>query len=365
MKKFKLLASIVFLVLSLAVFGQEYHSPVLSDLEGDALQAELIEQYRPSPNLDYGTARDVLYGQIDGRNDSLFGIYTGYGVPMPPSADPSTVVFQDGQGLNAEHVYPRGKGTSSNLAEADMHNLFPARVAVNAARGNFPFAEIPDTQADTWYFWNLELNNPPPESVRDLYSELGNSMFEPRESYKGDIARAIFYVRSVYRPETEAADPLFFASQRTTLCLWHEADPVDEREWERTFAIAGYQQGIPNPFVLDCTLASRAYCADVIPLCTPPPVNTTEAIQTPLDLRINQAGKNRVKLFYQLPYSGEVELVLYNTLGQQILQLPLGTQSDGKYTQLVAVPQSGLLLFQLRLRGNLGKLEQTVKTVVR
>jgi hypothetical protein len=50
---------------------------------------------------------------------------------------------------------------------------------------------------------------------------------------------------------------------KTTLCDWHNYDPVDSLEWERTFAIAKYQDNKANPFVLDCSLAKRAYCPNL------------------------------------------------------------------------------------------------------
>ena len=43
---------------------------------------------------------------------------------------------------------------------------------------------------------------------------------------------------------------------------WHELDPADENEIERTWHIAPYQQNKPNPFILDETLIIRAYFPD-------------------------------------------------------------------------------------------------------
>ncbi|MDV7400839.1 endonuclease, partial [Arthrospira platensis SPKY1] len=84
--------------------------------------------------------------------------------------------------------------------------------------------------------------------------------FEPREAVKGAIARAMFYFYTMYREEADAADPDFFRQQVQTLCQWHRQAPPDARELARTRAIARHQDGKPNPFVLDASLAERAFC---------------------------------------------------------------------------------------------------------
>ena len=59
-------------------------------------------------------------------------------------------------------------------------------------------------------------------------------MFDPRAAARGDVARALFYVRAVY------------------------PDPSSDAERRRSDAVARWQ-GTPDPFVLDATLADRAF----------------------------------------------------------------------------------------------------------
>ncbi|MEY3053095.1 MAG: hypothetical protein RLY31_2880, partial [Bacteroidota bacterium] len=92
---------------------------------------------------------------------------------------------------------------------------------------------------------------------------------EPREDHKGNVARAMFYFYTMYREQADDADPDFFDLQRETLCQWHYADPVDSLEHARSLMIAAYQDGLANPFVLDCTTATRSYCSDNPQPCTP------------------------------------------------------------------------------------------------
>jgi len=54
----------------------------------------------------------------------------------------------------------------------------------------------------------------------------------------------------------------FWNIQKETLLRWHYQDPVDQAEYNRTCAIAPYQDDKRNPFVLDSTLARRIWFYD-------------------------------------------------------------------------------------------------------
>ncbi|HHH54550.1 MAG TPA: T9SS type A sorting domain-containing protein [Bacteroidetes bacterium] len=234
---------------------------VLPELEGNDLIQKLVEDYKPVTVLDYSTARDTLYKVIYNENDTVYGVYTHYGVYLPDNVDPSTYLYKNGSpsGINAEHTYPRSKGAADGNAKSDMHHLYPSKINVNSDRGSLPFNEIDDNQTQDWYYGQLILHTIPTQNI-DEYSERISQYFEPRESHKGNVARAIFYFYSIYHEQALNADPDFFDIQKKVLCDWHFQDPVDSLEWARTWLIAKYQDGKPNPFVLDCSLASRTYC---------------------------------------------------------------------------------------------------------
>ena len=200
--------------------------------QGATLRAALAAQYEPA-TLGYDVARDVLYGDILGG--TLEGIYTGLTITLDPNADPSANA--DAQGFSAEHVLPQSKGAGDEPARSNLHNLFPSYQVVNAARGNDPFDEIPDADTDTWYRLD-QTSNTIPQTDIDEYSERDGShpnanytgRFEPRESKKGDIARALLYFYTIYQSEVDAADANFFNVQRDVLLQWHQQDPVDAAE---------------------------------------------------------------------------------------------------------------------------------------
>ncbi|MEM6784623.1 MAG: endonuclease [Bacteroidota bacterium] len=228
-------------------------------LEGQPLIDAIRADFTPTGTLGYGSARDSLYAYEQRENGAVCGIYTQYCIQLTPGADPSSDAF--GKGVNAEHTYPQSLGAGSEPARSDLHNLFPAKANVNSSRSNHPFAEIPDAQADAWYRDAASQSNTPTADI-DAWSEKANThpdpdfsgRFEPREDRAGDIARAAFYFYTIY----PSADAAFFAVQKDDLMRWHYQDATDQPERDRSAWIA-IRQGGENPFVLDSTLARRAF----------------------------------------------------------------------------------------------------------
>ena len=249
---------------------------IYPDLDGDALTAALSATYAPTATYGYDRARDTLFAAVymerdasGASTDSLRGFYSGHAVWIDPALDPTSAAWSSSPRFSTEHVWPENRGaTEGTDAHRDMHHLAPVMQSVNSSRGDHPFAEVEDTQADRWWGPDgVTRTSAPPLATRDLYTEKRNGsspILEPREDQAGDVARAMFYVWTVYGPTgTDQLDTQFWAEQRDVLLDWHAQDPPDDAETERTLAIQSHQ-GSPNPFVLDATLAARAF--------GPPPV---------------------------------------------------------------------------------------------
>ncbi|MCC5642020.1 endonuclease [Nostoc sp. CHAB 5824] len=229
---------------------------ILPQLSKFALVDELAKEYTPSKILNYDRARDQMFGIIDNRAGIVTDIYASYPIRLTGNGDPSQEA--DKLGLNTEHVWPQSKGADKGNSRSDLHHLFPAREDINSERGNKPFDDIADTRTQKWYR-NDTVQSTIPSSAIDEFSESGSAKFEPREKVKGDVARAMFYFYTIYRNQAERVDQNYFNNQRQILCKWNQQDPPDITEIERSHAIAKFQ-GNDNPFVLDVTLAERAYC---------------------------------------------------------------------------------------------------------
>ena len=232
-------------------------------LTGSELLEYVQNNYTPASTMGYNTARDTMYALIDIKDGNrLSCVYTGYTITLDPQLDPSTDAYN--QGINCEHTWPQSMGAGDEPQKSDMHHLFPCKSNVNSSRGNDPYAEIPDENTDKWYrndYYQTEIPTEFIEEYAEKYNppDPNNEVFEPREDHKGDAARAVFYFNAVYN---DAADTNFWNVQKDVLLDWHYYDEVDGWELNRTWMIAEYQENIPNPFVLDSTLARRIWYMD-------------------------------------------------------------------------------------------------------
>ncbi|WP_456441265.1 endonuclease [Psychroserpens sp.] len=236
----------------------------------------LQTNYTPDQTLGYSSARDILYSAVDVDllTDELKGVYSNYTILMDYSTDPDPSVHAFNLGINAEHIYPQSMGAGVEPARSDMFNIFPSRIQVNSSRGNCPFNEIVDSDAESWFYLNQQLNIIPTTNINfhteidqdhsyPLLSLAQQCSIEPQENKKGDIARVVFYFYAIYNSTnvnsyTSYANEDFFNSMKDVLLIWHVNDPVDQLEIDRNNNIEIYQ-GNSNPFVFDVTLAQRMF----------------------------------------------------------------------------------------------------------
>jgi len=329
---------LVFFILkfSPALFAQTGQTNVFPDLQASELVQALRIEYKTNIVLDYSVARDTLFSRIDARGDSLECIYTGMKKYLTPGADPTEAVFMGGlpNGINTEHSWPQSKG-ATGLAFSDMHHLFPSRVKTNADRGDFLMGEIPDNETKTWYLGTTERSSAP-LSMRDLYSELVQGKFEPRESVKGNVARALFYFYTMYREQADAEDPAYFNAMKPALCEWHYLDPVDSMEWVRNKKIASYQGGKVNPFILDCSLVSRAYCNNIDQACEAALASSAED---------SYPAKGPEFNVFPNPVSGDLTLEARGFRGRSVYVQVLNLSGDVVF-DMIAFPENGQFHFQ-------------------
>ena len=257
------------LIIFLIPFSASFSQIIIGEgMNGQELLNYVVDHYKTSTTLGYGNARDVLYGIIDLREDNqLSCVYSGFTITLDVTQDPSTNAYN--QGINCEHTWPQSMGASQEPQKSDMHHLYPCKSNVNSSRGNHPYSDIIDTETDTWYRNDYSQNTVPNEFI-DQYAEKLNGatpVFEPREDHKGNASRAMFYFYAMYQ---QAADSTFWDTQKNTLFEWHSIDPIDQEELDRTWLISSYQEGHPNPFIIDSSLARRIWLTDHVGGGSPP-----------------------------------------------------------------------------------------------
>lgn len=337
---------IVVVLLTLFARGQ---GVIFPGLYGQQLSDSLKQFYKPATVLSYTESRNLMFTFLDNENDSVTCVYTGFKIYLNHnSTDPIQEALS--AGINTEHTWPQSLGASGN-AKSDLHHLFSARVDVNNDRGNLRFDEIPDQLTDRWYRLNYQQTTIPTSFI-DEYSEVQfNTRFEPREDFKGNIARAIFYFYTMYKDQS---DTNFFYIQKDVLRSWNSLDTVDAAERLRNSRIAQEQDGKPNPFVVDTTLVNRAYFHLV---------GIADDGSGPgerLNFRLYQNYPNpfnpETAINYQLSAAGDVQLAIFNMLGEEVRTLVNMRQTTGNYivrwdgrNESGIAVSSGIYFYQLRV----------------
>lgn len=157
-------------------------------------------------------------------------------------------------GMNIEHSVPNSWwGGIKNDAYKDLYHLNPSNADANNRKSNHPLSQIDGKP--TWTNGITSIGTP-------VAGQGGGSdiVFEPADEYKGDFARAYFYVFTIYDdiPWLEETDknymydgtayPTLRPWAYDLLLQWAEADPVDSREQARNEAVYAIQ-GNRNPFI--------------------------------------------------------------------------------------------------------------------
>lgn len=155
--------------------------------------------------------------------------------------------------MQREHAVPKSWWKKAGSVEytpaySDMWNLYPSDAAANQAKLNYAFGEVNRAEFDNGI---TKVGTPKPG-----YGGGSSRVFEPADQYKGDFARAIFYMATVYDDINWVYDWMFTQSSYPTLTpwtinmllQWSRQDPVSQKEIDRNNYVEQYQ-GNRNPFI--------------------------------------------------------------------------------------------------------------------
>ncbi len=325
---------------------------------GAALRDSLRRVYTPA-TLGYTEARRQMFGYVWNVDGLVEGLYTGFQIAIPAGSS-DAITIASNKGFNTEHAWPQSKGAEDEPQRSNLFNLFPTRIEVNSDRGNLPFGEVPDAQATDWYRLDTRQSTMPNTAI-DEWSERGAGLFEPREKVKGDVARSQFYFYTLY---ANVSDGAFFDGMKATLRAWHQSDGVSAGEMLRHDRIVQVQ-GKANPFVLDSSLARRAFFSGADTTTTPPPpafVTIAQARQQGNGATVQVRGvvtRARGAFTYFQDETGG--LVVRQTSGAFFDQVGNGQIAPGdslvvegvlsSFNNLLQINASGLLSYSVPSRG--------------
>jgi endonuclease I len=164
----------------------------------------------------------------------------------------------EGDCYNREHSFPQNwfdGNTGSPGPATDYHHIFPTDGKVNGIRSNYIYGEVATPSITTQNGSKLGSSS---------FAGLTGPVFEPINTYKGDVARAFLYMVTRYENSMttwgnlsgstglQALEPNTFPSvdipYLKLMIKWHNQDPVSQKEIDRNNAAYAYQ-GNRNPFV--------------------------------------------------------------------------------------------------------------------
>ena len=150
-------------------------------------------------------------------------------------------------GMDIEHSLPKSWwGGDENDAYTDLYHLNPADRVANNNKSNYPPGILSDSN---------KVNNGVFFMGKD--KEWNEYAFSVIDEYKGDFARAYFYISTAYHDmKWDASYSKYVTSDYLTftpylvqvLLQWHRIDPVSEKEINRLDAISSIQHN-RNPFI--------------------------------------------------------------------------------------------------------------------
>lgn len=155
--------------------------------------------------------------------------------------------------MQREHSVPKSWWKKDGSVEytpaySDMWNLYPSDGAANQAKLNYPLGPVATAR----------YNNGVTKvgTTKTGYGGGAAYVFEPGDEYKGDFARAFFYMATVYDDINWVVNYMFQPNDYPTLrdwavdmlLDWARQDPVSQKEIDRNNAVEIYQ-GNRNPFI--------------------------------------------------------------------------------------------------------------------
>ena len=219
-------------------------------------------------------------------------------------------------GYSREHTFahswmPSHPADNPPLPEfSDLHNLYPANLEkANTARNNFPLGEVTGKVLYTYLEGKLGYDGP-------------QIVYEPRDSHKGNAARAMMYMSIAYNNQNNNNWRFPNVQSQDIIKKWHFQDPPDNYEIARQEYIY-WLQGNRNPFIdhpeyacyIDFTKMTKqkAHC-----------YNTTPEVEYEPLIQVNLSDK-----ILEINSEEEIsEICIYNIMGQLVLIKSKGFNSN-------------------------------------
>lgn len=248
----------------------------ITDRDWEKSPASAISGYNPSTNkissYTYGTSTSSK-----GTNPYIHALYHNRNVANQATAWDSHGKRDYAWTIEREHIWPKSQGfeaSGQGGARGDPFELQAADGTSNGMHSNLFYGYVDKSQ--NYNDAGSTHSNCAGNLTGKSLNLNGNSVFEPQDSDKGDIARVIFYMVARYNylsgsdsdgidsnnPNlTLVQEDNYYSSYTsstatkgkmgilTDLLAWHHADPVDDYEIHRNNLIYNNFSKNRNPFI--------------------------------------------------------------------------------------------------------------------
>lgn len=236
----------------------EYYASVDFNKTGNNLKLELYNKIKGHVSTSYSglnttmATTDRNWDLSPDPNDSnpyMVLIYASYNDTNPKKYSTRNDVW------DKEHIWAKSHGNFGETppAGSDMHHLRASDKSNNRSRGNLDFGKANSVKS------TINDYDGKPSGKTGTQTGKSGTVYEPLPQYRGDVARAMFYMATRYHNDTQTQLTLVdnTTSSSTgagkfgilsTLLEWHLQDPVDEFEFRRNGLVQGYQNN-RNPYI--------------------------------------------------------------------------------------------------------------------
>lgn len=229
----------------------------------------------------------------------------------------------EGDCYNREHSVPASWFNDASPMYSDLFHLVPTDGYVNNRRSNYPFGDVGSAS------WTSQNGSKLGSSSVSGYS---GTVFEPIDDYKGDFARALFYMSVCYMDKNlgQTTTSMYTNGSLDSwaiamLIQWHTLDPVSQKEINRNNAVYD-EQGNRNPFIDYPELVGKIYGADSVNLFLPTSIQESENI-TPR-ITFTNPTTTALNLYYNLDLIEyqNITLDVYDLLGHKLKSIDVTSQ---------------------------------------
>lgn len=306
----RLLLKIFFLCLPISLWAQPpdgYYSTTIGK-QGEELLQELYEIIKGHNAISYNQIWSAFEDTDKKGDGTVWDMYSDCIFIFGDDQDTGTGGNTECDVYNREHSFPSSWFGGTNPMRTDLFHIFPVDKKVNNVRDNYPFGEVANP---TYTSTNGSMLGP------SSYPGYPGVVFEPIDEYKGDLARAYFYMVTRYYDIVETWTtamlnktkyPTFSPWALSLLLEWHQRDPVSQKELDRNNVVYEYYQGNRNPFI-----DNPQFALDIWSNTSYTPLADYETSITvwpnPANDVINVSSNDNDK----------VQIAIYNTLGNNVL----------------------------------------------